>query len=145
MNATARHSLHRPRPLSVQILGLAIGITLLSLLLPLMGLPDWLPLLGAGVSAALVYWVLNNPAEEFLVVQQGQLQFKAVNSRRLEALALDKIVSIQPQQTLKHTQLNLQCRDGSKVCFQAYYGNANDDELRQLDHFLRQHLSQPPR
>ncbi|ROQ28450.1 hypothetical protein EDC28_10342 [Gallaecimonas pentaromativorans] len=140
MNRSHRHSLHRAKPLSVGTLAIAIGITLVSLLLPLLGLPDWLPLLGAALSATLVYWVLNNPAEEFLIVQQGQLRIRPTRSRRLETVPLAQIRDVRPVTGPETAELEVQCLDGKQLRFQAFYGQPNEDELSQLEQFLRRHL-----
>ncbi len=135
-----KYSLHRAKPMSVKTLLVAVAITLLSLALPLFDLPDWLPLLGAACSAALVYWVLNNPAEEFLIIQKGQLLFRSIRTRRCERLPLTVVKNVEP--LAKHrSELRVECRDGSERTFQAYYAEPSEDDLQQLQQFVQAYLA----
>ncbi|WKE64502.1 hypothetical protein PVT67_12585 [Gallaecimonas kandeliae] len=126
--------------MNISSLVLALALVLLSLLLPLAGLPDWLPLLGATLAAILIYWVLNNPAEEFLVVQGGRLSIKDAGSHRSRTLPLAEIAKVRPLPDRDGARLELLCTDGSQLLFVPFHDEVGEDELRELRHFLRQHL-----
>ncbi|WP_341503516.1 hypothetical protein [Gallaecimonas sp. GXIMD4217] len=140
MARKAQASLHRAKPFSIKLMLLAAAMAVAAFMAPLFGLPLWSLVTGILLATTLIYWVLNNPVEEFLAIKEGKLYYLPVREHLPQSLALADLADVRPASRDELLELEIICRSGEHLAFQAYYEAANDSEREALEDFLRHHI-----